>query len=512
MATSIDDNDTTRVQQDNHKKASYQNNTTNKQDSHVHVFLSLEYHGTNYGGWQRQGPKNHVVYPSVQGTLEQAATQVCRSFHTSNSQIPLVATNDETGDCVAVLSQSSGRTDRGVHALDHQCVLRLPFAAACQHEEPFQDFFVTSPSLFLRQLNQALPSDIHVRTCQLVANRQQRKQLRFLRKRYTYLIQQAPQQQHNHDDNNNNNNNNNKLLNRPWHPWNDYTYFVKETMNVDHMKQALQYMMGTHDFLPLACEKGIKTSSGKNGTRTLHQGTITVVSSTTAGQQPEQQHKLPWFSHAVRRPHDERNKKKRKKETNDNKSNKKALNNNAKDVPASTLESSTSTTTQVTPTPTSEAPVAATTTTTSDTSPPCIFEPPLYGSRSQIQQQQQQQQQQSLQIINERPKVQENQNRLQPQHYTILQIDLEGNGFLRHQVRRMVSVLIKVGAGTWPPEIVQQILSKGDPKFLQGMALAPSRALWKTRVTHSFFLVRTTSGSAANNIEDAVDDGEDDDE
>ena len=55
------------------------------------IVLDIEYHGTGFYGWQRQGPDR-----TVQGTVEAALA-------------------DLVGHLVSV--QSSGRTDRGVHAL-----------------------------------------------------------------------------------------------------------------------------------------------------------------------------------------------------------------------------------------------------------------------------------------------------------------------------------------------------------------------------------------------------------
>ena len=46
--------------------------------------------------------------------------------------------------------------------------------------------------------------------------------------------------------------------------------------------------------------------------------------------------------------------------------------------------------------------------------------------------------------------------------YAELLIDVQGGGFLYHQVRAMVGTLVEIGRGHWPPERVRQILATGD--------------------------------------------------
>lgn len=43
-----------------------------------------------------------------------------------------------------------------------------------------------------------------------------------------------------------------------------------------------------------------------------------------------------------------------------------------------------------------------------------------------------------------------------------IQVDIEGSGFLQHQVRNMVGTLVEVGRGRWEPEAVERILQSGD--------------------------------------------------
>jgi len=470
-----DKNDTAINSSDDHKAPP----CVEDKDKHVHVLLKLEYHGTNYGGWQRQGPNNKIVFPSVQGTLEEAATKACHFFVTADivaiePQISMIATT-ENGDKRAVMAGNSGRTDRAVHAREHFCLLRLPFrkfdlyqAGEGGEEEGLFHYLMGSrltlaqpsmqtkngtttkimPSIsmsavnespFLAQINSNLPSDIYVLTCR-VLSQQERKNLHFCRKRYEYIIQQAPPQPQSTSSSSEASAN----TNRPWPAWNDYTYFVKQKLDPSLMEKALQYMVGRHDFLPLSCQK-----DKVHTIRTIYTAKITVL------EHPFDD--LPWFRHAYRSDTTTAATKKKKK-----KQQQKAA----------------------TPTTTTSASTAGG---IADADPlPCrrqdnnntsvsIFSPPQYGQAAHYV-----------------PALHAKNNHLRPQDYRLYKIEFEGNGFLKNQVRRMVSVLQKVGEGVWPPECVLEILNekKDNEKknnndnhaFLKGRALSPGRGLWKAKV------------------------------
>ena len=44
-------------------------------------------------------------------------------------------------------------------------------------------------------------------------------------------------------------------------------------------------------------------------------------------------------------------------------------------------------------------------------------------------------------------------------------VDVEGDGFLYHQVRNMVGTLVEIGRGHWPPERIAEILTSGDRRL-----------------------------------------------
>ena len=423
-------------------------------DENVQVLVTLEYHGTNYGGWQRQGPSNSIVYPSVQGTLEAAATKACQSFFADCEKLQSDADNDasnlkpvsagilipttENGDCSAVMSGTSGRTDRAVHALDHHCLLRLPFSTALlqsrtssglanflvgtsilpsqSQEDPARVPAVTS-SPFLTTLNDKyLPPDIHVLACRILS-KPQRKNLKFGRKRYRYYLQQCP-----------------VSLNRPWPAWNDYTLYVKKTLNVDRMQQGLQYMIGTHDFLPLSGQK-----EKVNTVRTLYDAKLTVLA-------PPFSDGIPWFVRAY-----QKNKTIKKKERKKN---------NIKTDDVEKKQSGEIIGKRC-----------------SSTGSP--FLPPHYGGLTHAG----------------------NKHFPRPEDCKLLCIEFDGNGFLRHQVRRMISILVKIGEGAWDPDYVLRLLKGGDTQPLKGLAPSPGRALWKSKVWIGDAGLVKINNSSSDNIE-----------
>jgi tRNA pseudouridine38-40 synthase len=92
--------------------------------------LHVEYDGSRYHGWQRQGEAQSAQgIRTVAGSLE-------RVLHQAGLD-PLVL-------------MGSGRTDSGVHALDQVAHLHLPATKA------------PSPAILLRTLNDGLPSDVVV--------------------------------------------------------------------------------------------------------------------------------------------------------------------------------------------------------------------------------------------------------------------------------------------------------------------------------------------------------------
>jgi len=150
------------------------------------VKLTIEYDGTNYHGWQVQ--KND---PTVQKEIE---TALCTM----------------TGKKLNL--RGSGRTDAGVHALGQVA--------------NFTCDTTLSPDNFLYGLNSLTPGDITIRDCCFV---HAGFHARFSAKSKTYRY---------------------RILNRktPSAVGRHYEWFIPQNLDVGAMKEASQYITGTHDF------------------------------------------------------------------------------------------------------------------------------------------------------------------------------------------------------------------------------------------------------------------------
>lgn len=203
-----------------------------------YVFLHVEYDGTNFCGWQRQGKQSEKQFTplaSVQATLERAASAaVC---HTSNQE-----------ESVCVCVQASGRTDKGAHALDQKCAIRIPH----------RDFL--EKASFLSRINDALlPHNVVVLSWVAVPPARQI----FVRKRYKYVIQQPAK------------GNDNMMHNpRPIPYLQNYSWYLAKTFDLDAIRKAMFHFVGTHDFRPLSNETG-----RTNTTRTIWKSELRVVDS-----------------------------------------------------------------------------------------------------------------------------------------------------------------------------------------------------------------------------------------
>jgi tRNA pseudouridine38-40 synthase len=150
------------------------------------IKLEISYDGANYKGWQRQ-----PNVPSIQETLETTLGKILGK---------------------AVVVTGSGRTDAGVHALKQVAA--------------FTTDSLLKPEVFQRALNGLLPHDIRILRVEEVP-------FRFhpitdvISKRYRYLI----------DDN------------RPSFPLTrNYCWVYREPLDLHTMRQAAQFLLGTHDF------------------------------------------------------------------------------------------------------------------------------------------------------------------------------------------------------------------------------------------------------------------------
>ena len=150
------------------------------------VKLTIEYDGSNYHGWQYQSNVS-----SIQEEIEKALRKV-------------------TGEYIDIFG--SGRTDAGVHATGQVA----NFYTTCQ----------LPSERFKYALNMRLPRDIIIVDSEEV-ELDFHSRFSAKRKEYKYIIY---------------NNEMPSAINR------NYSYHIINKLNIDEMKMASEYLIGTHDF------------------------------------------------------------------------------------------------------------------------------------------------------------------------------------------------------------------------------------------------------------------------
>ena len=153
----------------------------------MQVLLTVAYDGTSYAGWQRQA--NSIT---VQEKIEDALTQLLGR---------------------AVSTRASSRTDAGVHALGQRVTFNAPDLRI-----PIEKLPTVLVGL--------LPTDISVLAAEVVTD-DFHVQYHTKYKTYEYNIYSAPCP---------------NPLNRR------YSAFVPREINVDAMKKAAKFFVGSHDF------------------------------------------------------------------------------------------------------------------------------------------------------------------------------------------------------------------------------------------------------------------------
>ena len=148
--------------------------------------ITIEYDGTKYNGWQRQGNTKNTL----QEKFENVISQMC-------------------GKSVEIFA--SGRTDRGVHAKGQVANFKC-------------DAGMTSGDI-LTYLNRYLPEDVRVTDVEEVDERFHSR-LNSKSKTYEYSI----------------------ATEKPDVFMRKYVYFPEEIPDIDKMKSAAKKMLGTHDF------------------------------------------------------------------------------------------------------------------------------------------------------------------------------------------------------------------------------------------------------------------------
>lgn len=178
--------------------------------------MTLQYEGTRFKGWQKQESTENTI----QGKLEALLSKM-------------------TGQRIEV--QGSGRTDAGVHALSQ--VANFHADTQMRAEE------------ILQYMNFYLPEDIAVIALEEVPERFHSR-LNAKGKTYCYRVinSELPH-----------------VFDRR------YAYVVEETLDIEAMKKAAQYLTGTHDFKAFTSNKRSKKST----VRTINEIQIEKITSSS---------------------------------------------------------------------------------------------------------------------------------------------------------------------------------------------------------------------------------------
>ena len=178
------------------------------------IRMKIQYDGSRYKGWQKQNIKGMDV-STIQGKIENVLSKM-------------------TGEEIQVIG--CGRTDTGVHA------------------DKYTANFKTNSNKNIKDmskyLHEFLPEDISVISLRDVSDRFHSR-LNAISKTYVYTID--------------NNRFANVFIKK-------YAYHVEGQLNIEKMKEASKYFIGTHDFKGFS---GVKDKSKKSTVRTINYINIT---------------------------------------------------------------------------------------------------------------------------------------------------------------------------------------------------------------------------------------------
>lgn len=172
------------------------------------IKIVLEYDGTRYDGWQKQGNTDNTI----QGKLEAVLFRLAG---------------------VPVEVAGSGRTDAGVHALGQVANFHLPFSLAGENQE-----FMGAGKI-KDYLNQYLPEDIRVLSAEEVGSRFHSR-LNAVEKTYRYQVETGGKK---------------NVFQRK------YTYGLGQPLDLEVMRLAAAGLAGTHDFKSFCSQKRMKKST-----------------------------------------------------------------------------------------------------------------------------------------------------------------------------------------------------------------------------------------------------------
>ncbi len=175
----------------------------------MRYLITFSYDGTNFNGYQRQNGLR-----TIQDEMEKALKEI--------------------NDGKDTIINSSGRTDKGVHALYQTAHVDLNVKI--------------TPYKLMRAMNSKLPEDIHVIKTEVVDN-EFHARYNVKEKEYQYLLNIGEY----------------NPIRR------NYVYQYCKKLDIDKMKEAIKYFAGTHDFESFTPTKDKR----ENYVRTINYASIT---------------------------------------------------------------------------------------------------------------------------------------------------------------------------------------------------------------------------------------------
>lgn len=165
--------------------------------------LNIQYDGSRYNGWQRQGNTSNTIQEKLETILERLY-----------------------GEPVDL--NGSGRTDAGVHALCQTANFRIPHMLSRYSCAKIQDYF-----------NEYLPQDIRILSVEKAPERFHAR-LNAVSKVYEYRIDCGAVA---------------NVFERR------YLYRIEEPLNIPKMQEAAALLAGTHDFRSFCANRHMKKST-----------------------------------------------------------------------------------------------------------------------------------------------------------------------------------------------------------------------------------------------------------
>lgn len=162
--------------------------------------LDIQYDGTRYGGWQKQKDTDNTI----QGKIEEVLSRMCQT---------------------PVTIQGAGRTDAGVHAAGQVANAHMETEKTCEE--------------ICEYLNRYLPEDIEIVRVKQAADRFHSR-LNAREKVYQYRVAAGSHK---------------NVFERK------YQCPLHENLDVPAMREAAEFLTGTHDFKSFCSNKKMKKSS-----------------------------------------------------------------------------------------------------------------------------------------------------------------------------------------------------------------------------------------------------------